>query len=137
MNNFTKEAIKVLQDAYKEYGDILENFCHNQTEEDISEVNTMYNLDSKLKVLISQFADASQPTTKEGNIIVHNDLSMVEIDHVKITGDIQFELLIDGNWIKGHRMNTSMGQSFIHSAGNIILTSDYKGRVTFPLTFDQ
>jgi hypothetical protein len=52
---------------------------------------------------------------------------------------MQFEVEIDGEWRKGHRNHSQYGEVFCEPSGNtiVILTSDYNGRVTFPLTYDE
>jgi dipeptidase D len=66
----------------------------------------------------------------EDVIIVRNEMSMVLIKDVEITGDMEFELLHDGAWIKGCRQNSRYGQIFVgDGVTQIIVSGQSRGRV--------
>lgn len=61
----------------------------------------------------------------------------VIIDGFAVRGNVQFEVMVDGNWIKGHRENSQYGQIFRGKETTFILTDEHRGRVSLPLVMDM
>lgn len=135
MSKLVEEAVKVLREASGNMDRISDELSDNIGTEDFAKVNLAYNIASALDVYTSQMS--GEEKVYEGHCEVNNSRAEIVIDGFKVRGNIQFEIMMDGEWVKGHRMNSQYGQVFYSSkAGSRILTSDDLGRVTLPLKMD-
>lgn len=49
-----------------------------------------------------------------------------------------FELLADGEWVKGHWEKSQYGQMFVSTGrGSVIITGEHSARVVSPLVMDR
>lgn len=136
MSKLVEEAVKVLTEASENMGRISDELSDNINTEDFEKVNLAYEIAAVLDVYQSQMS--GEEKVYEGSCEVNNQRGEVVIDGFKVRGNIQFEIQIDGEWVKGHRVNSQYGQAFCSfEKGSYILTSDYLGRVTMPLKMDQ
>ncbi len=136
MSKLVEEAVKVLKEASVNIDRISDELSDNIGTEDFEKVNLAYEIASVLDVYTSQIS--GEEKVYEGHCEVDNKRALVAVDGFKVRGKIQFEIMIDGKWAKGHRINSQYGQVFYSSeTGSRILTSDDLGRVTLPLKLDE
>ncbi len=136
MSKLVEEAVKVLKEASVNMDHISDELSDHISTEDFEKVNLAYEIASVLDVYTSQMS--GEEKVYEGHCEIDNKRAEVTVDGFKVRGNIQFEIMIDGDWVKGHRMNSQYGQVFCSSEkGSRILTADDLGRVTMPLKMDE
>jgi hypothetical protein len=137
MGEYKDQAVVLLQETAKKLGELADKMSLNINNEGFDNANMAYDIVAELDVRTSQLSGETK--TVEGKCEVNNGCAKVVIGGISMRGDMQFEVEIDGEWYKGHRANSQFGQIFCpysSGMGPVILTSDYNGRVTFPLTMD-
>lgn len=136
MSKLVEEATKVLKAAAVDMDRISDEMSDNISSEDFEKVNLAYETAAALDVYASQMS--GEEKVYEGHCEVDNGRAEVIIDGFKVRGKIQFEIMIDGEWVKGHRMNSQYGQVFYsQKKGSRIISPDDMGRVTMPLKMDE
>lgn len=136
MSELVDKAAAVLKEAAEKMSDISDQFAVNISKEEFEKANLAYKSAALLNVYASQMS--GEEKVYEGLCQIDNQRAVVTISGFEVRDNIQFEILSDGKWIKGHRENTQYGQVFYSREGNsYILTSDYMGKVTLPLKMDE
>lgn len=132
MSELINEAAAILEDARTKMSKVSDELSMNIDTEDRKKVNLAYRVAAALDVYASQMS--GEEKVYEGPCEVNNLLAEVVIQGVAVRDNIEFEIQMDGQWVKGRRENSQYGQIFLSDEkGSCILTSDYVGRVTFPL----
>lgn len=132
MSQLLDEAIAILEDASKKLSKVSDEMSENIDKEDFDKVNLTYKAVAALDVYASQISGETK--VYEGPCEVNNKLAEVIIQGFAVRDNIEFEIQVNGKWIKGHRQNSQYGQVFqAYQEGVYTLTSDYIGRVTLPL----
>lgn len=135
MSETMQKAINLLNETNKEFSQLSDTLSDTIASEDFSKVNLAYTIASQLNVYASQLS--GEQKVYEGPCKVNNTRAEVVIDGFVIRGDVQFEVLMNDKWEKGHRTNSQYGQVFVSkTAGTVILHEAYTGRVTLPLVMD-
>lgn len=136
MSELVNQAAVVLKEAAEKMRKISDQLSADIGQEDFEKVNLAYKSAAVLDVYASQMS--GEEKVYEGFCQIDNGRAVVTIGGFEVRDNIQFEIWSDGKWIKGHRQNTQYGQAFYFEGGNsMILTSDYKGKVTLPLKMDE
>lgn len=138
MSEYMDQAVALLQETGKKFGELVDEIAVNIDKEDHAKAHQAYLIAAEMDVRASQLS--GEEKTIEGKCEVNNACAKVVIGDVSLRGNMQFELEIDGEWCKGHRDNSELGQVFYsHTPGKSghILTQDDNIRVTFPLTMDE
>ena len=126
-------AIKFLTDASAIFGKHADSLVENIANEDFAKVNEVYKTAAKLSVLASQFSKQ----VYQGNCELHNSTASVMVDGFPIRDRIIFEVMVDGQWVRGHRENSPYGQVFVTAEGSsFILTNEHLARVQCPLDME-
>lgn len=136
MSKLVEEAVKVLKEASVNMDRISDELSDHIETEDFKKVNLAYEIAAMLDVYESQMS--GEEKVYEGHCEVNNRRAEVVIGGFKVRGDIQFEMKLNGEWVKGRRMNSQYGQIFFSTEkGSHIITSDDMGRVVLPLKMDE
>jgi hypothetical protein len=138
MSEYKDEAIELLQESTEKLGKLFSKICQESLNgETDKNIYLLREIITELEVKTSQFS--GEVKTVEGKCVVDNLCGCVVVGGIPMRDKMQFEVEIDGEWHKGHRNHSQYGEVFCEPSGNVlvILTSDYNGRVTFPLTYDE
>jgi hypothetical protein len=138
MSEYKDEAVALLEESTEKFDILADKMARNINNEDFDSCHLAYLIAAEMDVRASQLS--GEVRTVEGKCNVDNACAKVVIGDVSVRGNIQFEVEIDGEWYKGHCENSQYGLifcAFKAGKGSVILTSDYNGRVTFPLTMDE
>ncbi len=136
MSETMDKAIKLLKETSGEFGTLTDILSDDIENEDFDKVNLAYKISAFLDVYASQLSGETK--TVEGECQIDNKRAKVVIGGVSLRDKMKFEIMANGNWVSGHRENSQYGQVFnAKENGMYILTSNYKGRVSFPLQMDD
>ncbi len=136
MSKLVDEAVETLRVANDKMAQLSDAFCENIKTEPLGKPYLAYEISTLLQMYLSQMS--GEEKVYEGPCIVDEQSKKVTIQDFEIRGNLQFEVNVDGEWIKGHRGNSQYGQVFCaKEKGTFILTSNYIGRVKLPLRMDN
>lgn len=139
MKEELNQAIELIKATNDQVSRLIDKIQDEWDGNDHDLAHKVYVIASYLNMFASHLSGESK--TYEGPVEVNNARSSISIDGFEVRGDVQFELLEDGNWIKGHRENSQYGQVFMTQnygeGSGVILCDAYRGRVTLPLTMDN
>lgn len=130
-----QEAVDLLKKTNEEKNRISDAYSQKYTPEELEDVTKVYYAAAEINVLASQLA--SEEMVCEGPCKVDNVRSVVTVGGFTVRGKVQFEIEMNGEWIKGHRDNSQYGQVFVSAQGSAILSENIKGRVRLPLSMDE
>lgn len=136
MSETMAKAIKLLKETSCDFGTLTDILSADIKDEDFDKVSLAYKISAILDVYASQLSGETK--TVEGACHIDNKCAKVVINGVSLRDKMKFEIMIDGNWVSGHRENSQYGQVFnAKEKGMYLLTAAYKGRVNFPLQMDD
>lgn len=109
MSGLVDKAAAILQEAAESMRKITDEFV-DRGEGGLAEANLAYRSTASLQVFASQMS--GEKKVYEGPCEVDNGRDLVSIDGFEVRDNIQFEILYEGKWIKGHRYHSQYGQAF-------------------------
>ncbi|MDR3091196.1 MAG: hypothetical protein LBU36_03205 [Clostridiales bacterium] len=134
MNDLIQQAKDLLSRSSGELAGICEGLSSRISPEDFAAARQVYDSSACLSVIASRLIDMGSPRSVEGVISVDNAQAKVTIAGIDLRGDMEFEILREGAWLRGRRENSQYGQIFTNRETSFIISSGSDmGRVNLPL----